>query len=64
MERYYQCFKTQEDRKQWEKDQKKANSKFKVCFHIPVKQLAKEVYLTNEVKEGFRFATVYTFRES
>lgn len=61
--RFYQLFKTQDERKAWEKEQKKSNDKFKVCFHIPVKQLAKEVYLTEEARKNFRFATVYRFKE-
>lgn len=61
--RYFQCFQTKEGRTAWEKEMKQKNDRFKVCFHTPVKQLAKEVYISRMVRHYFKYATVYTFRE-
>lgn len=61
--RYYNLFKTQEERSKWEREKKKANDNFQVCFRIPVKYLKKEVYLTDEQIATYKFATVWRNRE-
>lgn len=63
MDRYYQCFKTKEDRVAWERDQKRNDKRFHVCFRETVKQLARDVYLTDDVKHAYKYATVYTYRD-
>lgn len=63
MARYYKCFMTKEDRKQWEDEQKQKDPTFKVCFHYPVKDLEKELYMPKGNLAPYRFATVYTWTD-
>lgn len=65
MTRFYQCFKTQEERASWEKDMKRKNPNFKVCMRMPVKQLEKEMGMPPEtLSNKFSYATIYRFKES
>ena len=43
--RMYQLFKTKEERENWIKEME-SQAGFKVCFREPVKQLAKDAYLS------------------
>lgn len=61
--RWYRTFKSKEERANWEKEAKKADERFKVCFRCPVKELAKEVYLPEEVRTNYKYATVYRYKE-
>lgn len=36
---------------------------FKVCFREPVKQLAKDTYLSEYQKNNFKYAVVYKFAD-
>lgn len=51
MDRYYQCFKTKEERTAWEKEQKQNDERFHVCFRETV-----------HVKNTYKYATVYTYQ--
>ena len=55
-ERYYQCFVSKKERDRWEKENK---GKIKVCMRMPVKQLAKEIYLPEETQKAYQYATIY-----
>ena len=43
MARYYQMFRTQEERKAWETEQKKKDTKFRVCMRMTAEQLKKDL---------------------
>jgi len=62
MDRYYQCFKTKEERTAWEKEQKQNDERFHVCFRETVQQLSRDVFLTEYVKNTYKYATVYTYQ--
>lgn len=64
MARYWRAFKSQEERKNWETEQKKKDDEFVVCMHYSAKDLEKELYLGTGAltNEGYRFCTVYTYR--
>lgn len=65
MARFYQCFKTQEERDAWEKEQKSNHPNFKVCMRMPVRQLEREMGMPPMQlgAHGFKFATIYRFKE-
>ena len=58
MARYYQMFKTQEERKKWEKEKKAHEKNFRVCFRCTAKQLKKDLPFVNI--DGFKYATIWT----
>ena len=60
--RMYQLFKTKEERENWIKEME-PQAGFKVCFREPVKQLAKDTYLSEYQKNNFKYAVVYKFAD-
>ena len=64
MARYWKAFKTQEERKAWEADQKKQDTEFVVCMHYSAQDLEKELYMPKGqlTDQGLRFCTVYGYR--
>lgn len=64
MARFYQCFKTQEERDAWEKEQMSKHPNFKVCMRMPVRQLEREMGMPpTTLSYKFSFATIYRFKE-
>lgn len=61
--RFYQCFKTKEERTEWERERKSKNDNFVVCMHKTARQLEKEMYMPKGELKDFEYATVYTYRE-
>lgn len=59
--RFYQMFKTLDDRKAWEKEMKAKHKEFKVCMRKPVFELAKDVYLSEEEKRTYKYSTIYVY---
>ena len=59
--RFYQMYKTLDDRKAREKEMKANHKDFKVCMHMPVFDLAKDVYLTKEEKRTYKYSTIYVY---
>lgn len=60
MTRFYQMFKTQEERKAWETEQKKKDAKFRVCMRMTAKQLKKDLPFVDI--GDYKFASIYTFK--
>ena len=58
MARYYQMFKTQGERKAWEIEQKKRDTKFRACMRMTAKQLKKDLPFV-EI-EDYKYATIWT----
>lgn len=58
MARYYQMFRTKEERKMWETEQKKEDTKFRVCMRMTAKQLKKDLPFVET--EDYKYATIWT----
>ena len=58
MARYFQMFRTQEERKAWETEQKKKDTKFRVCMRMTAEQLKKELMFV-EIGD-YKYATIWT----
>ena len=59
--RFYQMFKTMEDRKDWVKEMQSKHKDFKVCMYKPVNELAKEIYLPQEQRNTYKYAVIYMY---
>lgn len=59
--RMYQCFRTKEEQKAWEKEQKSKNSDFRVCMRMTAKQLEKDLCMANGTFGEYKHATIYSY---
>ena len=64
MARYWKAFPTQEERKQWEKEQKAKDDTFRVCFHYSARDLEKELYMPKGSLDPNKYVTVYGYTDT